>query len=142
MSRGQLSPYRESIPSRPPPPGGAGLSTTSHSSSSAKWTDSEIGHQSSGQEFAEVSLGNLRERADRARAACYLESCKHHTLIPQLRALMQQAREISVTLRVERMRHGVLAVEVKRSLAIGSELYDAVSGQGRRAAKAHGTSVQ
>lgn len=42
---------------------------------------------------------------------------------------MQQAREISVTLRVERMRHGVLAVEVKRSLAIGSELYDAVSGQ-------------
>lgn len=141
MNRAQSN-HRESIESRPSPPRRVGVSILDRSASGGNWTHSDLAHTNSGPNSGQVSLGDLRERADRARAACYMEGCRQRALIPLLRRLMEEAMEISATLRVERMRHRVLAVEVKRSLAIGRELHEAVSRRGQLRPKPHGILLQ
>jgi hypothetical protein len=145
MSRAQILAFRESTTSRPCLVRDGGLDMLANqetSASSANWTHPEIGRPLCDRDSEEVSLRDLRERADRARAEFYVESRNHRTLVPQTRALIREAREISATLKLDRMRNGILVVEIKRNFALGDEIYEAALGSHPRNANTHGTSVQ
>jgi hypothetical protein len=144
MNRAQILASRESMASRPCLIRNGSLDMLANqetSTSSASWTHPEI-RPLCDRDSEEVSLRDLRERADRARAEYYLESRNHRTLVPQTRALIREAREISATLKLDRMRNGILVVEIKRNFALAREIYEAALGSRPRKANTHGTSVQ
>jgi len=118
------------------------LSTLGSSARSENQGPSEAGDLLSGQDFARLSLHDLKERADRMRATSYTESCKHRTLVPEARALVRQAQETIAATRIEWMRHGVLVAEIKKNSMMSGEIYAAAARPPRRIAKTCDRSVQ
>ena len=89
----------------------------------------------------EISIQDLRERADRARAALYAEICRFHALIPQSRTLLREGREASAELLAAHMRYSLLAIEMKRNFWTGSDLQEAASTARPRKLRAQRVSV-
>jgi len=142
MSRVQTATLRESSLSRSTPPRVSALSTLERSASAPAWSHAEIDRQSCGHESEEVSVRDLRERADRARADLYVEACKHRGLVPQARALIREAQELCAELRTYRMRNFVLVAEIKMNLLRGSGTNNALAGSGQPTSGRHKASVQ
>jgi probable HAF family extracellular repeat protein len=141
MGRGQIVSHRSLVASCPPRAAADVVSRASRMPD-AGWTRSEISGISSGGAAAQLSLDELKERGERARAAFYWEGLRHHALIPEWKTLRHEAQEISKNFLTDSMRHSVAATEIRRNLLIASELYEEVSRPGRRTARNSRTLVQ